>query len=219
MNNVISWIAAVAEHGEGQGGAGLPSVSSRRGERSRALMRKFSIQHLPQHQFPPTTNIVDSRTEQTKALEDDPLDRNPELRSYRGRTVELLRRYLKFSMETGRLPSVLGCSFFRTGATSYSVVTFEDRVVFAHDMELCLERLQEFSRQIIARYVMQEHSVQDTAQLLRCNEKTVRRMIPLALDQLSEILLEVGLMEALDFDRQNSCQEAKNDEFPASDWE
>ena len=45
-----------------------------------------------------------------------------------GWTVTMLRRYMRYSIETGRLPSLLGREFFRTQVTSYTVVTFEDRV-------------------------------------------------------------------------------------------
>src|SRR5689334_1903147 len=34
-------------------------------------------------------------------------------RIYRGRTVAMLRRYMRYSIETGRLPSLLGREFFR----------------------------------------------------------------------------------------------------------
>jgi hypothetical protein len=69
---------------------------------------------------------------------------------YRARTVGMLRRYMRYSLETGRLPSLLGREFFRAKVTSYTVVTFEDRVIFVHDMEKCLDKLDEFSRQLIA---------------------------------------------------------------------
>jgi len=39
--------------------------------------------------------------------------------------VAMLRRYMRYSMETGRLPSLLGREFFRAKVTSYTVVTFE----------------------------------------------------------------------------------------------
>jgi hypothetical protein len=173
-------------------------------------------QSLPLHQFP--TAACKPEVEDGKIL-DDPLDRNPDLRAYRGITVAMLRRYFKISLETGRLPSILGCEFFRTKVTSYSIVTFEDRVIFVHDMEVCIERLGEYSRQTIARFVLQEHDVCETARRLRCSEKTIRRNIPVAIDQLSEILLEVGLVQRLDSKRKKSCQGGKNDEFAASDCE
>ena len=130
------------------------------------------------------------------------LEREPEeereRRIYRGRTVGMLRRYMRYSIETGRLPSLLGREFFRSKVTSYTVVTFEDRVIFVHDMERCLEKLDDFGRQLIARYVLQEHDRWATARLLNCNEKTIRRLAPVVLDQLSDILLEVGLMARLE---------------------
>jgi hypothetical protein len=130
---------------------------------------------------------------------------DPERRAYRRRTVAMLRRYMRYSIETGRLPSVLGGEFFRAKVTSYTVVTFEDRVIFVHDMEICLQRLDEFSQQLIARHILQEHDHEGTARLLHCNEKTVRRLVPMVLDLLSDILLEVGLMESLD-NSKKSCQ-------------
>lgn len=125
---------------------------------------------------------------------------------YRKRTVEMLRRYMRYSIETGRLPSLLGREFFRAKVTAYTVVTFENRVIFVHDMERCLEKLDEFSRQLIARHILQEHDRWATARLLNCNEKTVRRLTPLAVDTLTEILLDVGLLERLDTISENSCQ-------------
>jgi DNA-directed RNA polymerase specialized sigma24 family protein len=136
---------------------------------------------------------------------------------YRTRTVSMLRKYMQYSIETGRLPSILGREFFRAKVTTYTVVTFEDRVIFVHDMENCLNRLDEFSRQLIGRHVLQEHDRFETAKLLKCNEKTVRRLTPLALDMLSEILLEVGLLERLVSIREKSCQGGIEGEFAVSD--
>ena len=127
----------------------------------------------------------------------------------------MLRRYMRYSIETGRLPSLLGQEFFRAKVTAYSVVTFEDRVIFVHDMEKCLERLDEFSRQLIARHILQEHDREATARLLHCNEKTVRRLTPLVLDLLSEILVKMGMLEKAE----NSCQGGPEGPFSVSDWE
>ncbi len=204
---------------------------------------KFPAEGLPVHQFPAsgplprgnsicawskvdaaviTTTQAPSaqgpRAEPAHAW-DGPPDRNANLRAYRRRTVSMLRRYLRYSLETGRVPSLLGGEYFRTGVTSYGVVTFEDRVIFVHDMESCLQRLGEFSLQLIARHTLQEHDLEATARLLQCNEKTIRRAIPVALDQLSEILLEVGLLDKIKPTEENSCQGGKSDEILASDCE
>lgn len=142
-----------------------------------------------------------------------------ERRIYRARTVAMLRRYMRYSIETGRLPSLVGREFFRSKITKYQVATFEDRVIFVHDMERCLERLDEFSRQLLARHVLQEHDQVATPRLLHCAERTVRRLTPYALDQLSEILLERGLMERLDSNVKISCQGGREGEISVSDCE
>jgi hypothetical protein len=138
---------------------------------------------------------------------------------YRKRTIAMLRRYMRYSIETGRLPSLLGREFFRAKVTAYTVVTFEDRVIFVHDMERCLDKLDEFSRQLIARHILQEHDRWATARLLNCNEKTVRRLTPLAVDTLTEILLDVGLLERLDTIPENSCQGGEERENHVSSCE
>ncbi len=140
-------------------------------------------------------------------------------RIYRGRAIAMLRRYMRYSMETGRLPSIVGREFFRSKVTSYTVVTFEDRVIFVHDMETCLAKLDEFSQQLIARHILQEHDQIATARLLGCGERTVRRMAPMALDVFSEILLDVGLMDRLKWDPRNFCQGGFESQKSVSDCE
>jgi hypothetical protein len=60
--------------------------------------------------------------------------RNPDLWLYRHRTEALLQRFLRMSMETGKLPSILGQQFFRSHVTSYRASSFEDVVIFVHDV-------------------------------------------------------------------------------------
>lgn len=69
---------------------------------------------------------------------------------YRERTVALLRRYLRISIEVGRLPSILGRELFRSKVTSYRMSSFEHGVIFVHDVEQALKKLQVFPRRIIA---------------------------------------------------------------------
>ena len=59
---------------------------------------------------------------------------DPDLWLYRERTLGMLRRYQRLSVEVGRLPSLLGREFFRTRVTSYHAGTFEDAVSFVHDV-------------------------------------------------------------------------------------
>jgi hypothetical protein len=211
MSRMIE-IAAEAERPEIEAGAGFP-------RRTRHLDEKPSAESLPRHQFPAEAapEIPEPIAEVPPPQRGVEEDRERERRTYRGRTVAMLRRYMRYSIETGRMPSLLGREFFRAKVTSYTVVTFEDRVIFVHDMEKCLGRLDEFSRQLIARHILQEHDQAATGKLLHCTERTVRTYIPIVLDVLSEILVDVGLLERPVSIRRNSCQEGENDQIAASD--
>jgi hypothetical protein len=125
------------------------------------------------------------------------LGHNPDLWLYRDRTVGMLRRYLRLSIEVGRLPSLLGREFFRTRVTSYTVSTFEDAVIFVHDVERILEKLDAFEKKIIAKVVFQDYSQEEAAQLLNCGVRTVARRFPETVDRLSEIFLDGGLLTRL----------------------
>ncbi len=140
-------------------------------------------------------------------------------RIYRARTVTMLRKYMRYSLETGRLPSLVGREFFRSKVSKYTMVTFEDRVIFVHDMEKCLDRLDEFSRQVIARHILQEYDQEEAGRLLHCTGRTIRTWTPVALDLLTEILLDVGLMESLDAKSEKSCQVGLEGEKSVSCWE
>ena len=187
--------------------------------RRRAGSRRRSVENLAAHQFPAKRGITEEAGPQAVAAlqrrQED--DREGERRTYRGRTAGMLRRYLRYSIEAGRLPSMLGAEFFRAKVTAYTVVTFEDRVIFVHDMETCLDKLDEFSRQLIARHILQEHDLEATGRLLGCTERTVRTQVPIVLDVFGEILLEVGLLERLVSIRGNCCQGGLESEIAASD--
>ena len=135
---------------------------------------------------------------------------DPSLIFYRDRTLALLRRYERLSVETGRLPSVLGREFFRAKVTSYRAATFEDVVIFVHDIERSLEKLDWFEQQVIARVVLQDYSQEEAAGILGCVDRTIRRVLPEALDRLSKIFLEGGILRADPVAVENSCQEGES---------
>ncbi len=126
-----------------------------------------------------------------------PLPPRDELRAYRDRTIALLRRYFMLSIETGRLPSLLGREFFRAKCSSYRLITFEDAVIFVHDIEHCLDRLDWFERQILARIVLQGHDQGQTAWILHTDRRTVEYRYPEALDNLTAVFLTAGMMKLL----------------------
>jgi len=202
VNDFLDWIAAEAD-GEIDVEKTLTSIP---GKEKRALgdpslvdpslgnasARTGTWQNLPVHNFSAgmAAGVDEAQTESA-------LDRNPDLWLYRRRTTALLRRYMRLSMEAGRLPSVIGREFFRAKITSYTSATFEDRVIFVHDVETCLERLARFDQGIIARVVLQEHDHERAARLLQCTRKTIERRLPELLDELSEELLRVRLLVPL----------------------
>ena len=119
---------------------------------------------------------------------------DPGLWIYRQRTAALLQRYFRLSLEIGRLPSVLGREFFRTRFNQRQNVSFEDAVIFVHDVERCLEKLDVFSQEVLVWVVLQGYSQEEASRLLGCARRTVLRHLPEALDRLSEILLEARLL-------------------------
>ena len=192
MSGFVEWIGAQADGGDPVENA-LTLRQPDKPQANTLPLNKASTpggswQELPAHNFPARPALSEAQ------LEDDPLDRNPDLWLYRDRTVGLLRRYLRFSLETGRLPSLVGREFFRAKITSYPAVTFEDRVIFVRDVEKCLNRLEYWDQQLIARIIFQEHSQEQAARSLHWGLRTIERRLPLALDLLSEDFLRVGLL-------------------------
>lgn len=188
MNGIVGWIGAQAD----ERGSRFPlprRVTAYPGE---IASKGIPGKGLPAHNFPMGLGESDRVKGQN-----DPLDRNPDLWQYRSRTVSLLRRFLRFSLETGRLPSIIGREFFRAKVTSYTATTFEDRVIFVRDVEKCVGRLEYWDQQLIVRAILQEHSHGETAHLLQCCRKTIERRLPQVLDLLSEDFLRVGLLVVL----------------------
>jgi sigma-70-like protein len=138
---------------------------------------------------------------------------------YRRRTMALLRRYARASVEVGRLPSLLGREFFRTRVTSYTMRNFEDVVIFVTDMEQAIEKLNALEKRILAMNVLEEYSTDEVARLLGCTPRNVRRLLQDALDQLSRLLLAGGLMEEMESVGSGSktCQGGQSHNFDVSD--
>ena len=86
---------------------------------------------------------------------------------------------------------------FRAKITTYTTTTFEDRVIFVHDVEGCLERLAAFDQKIIARIIFQEYDHEGGARALHCTRRTIERRLPEVLDELSEDFLRVGMLVEL----------------------
>lgn len=116
---------------------------------------------------------------------------------YRRYTEAMLRRYLKMSMEAGRAPSLLGREMFRGNVTSCRVHSFEDVVIFVHDVEKCVAKLDIRLQEILERIALQEYTLEETAALLGLEERQVRRRYARALDALTVVLLATGMLKTL----------------------
>jgi hypothetical protein len=119
---------------------------------------------------------------------------NP-LAIYRNHTVVLLRKYFRMSLEIGRMPSLLGGELFRAKVTAYQVHTFEDSVIFVHDMEQCLAKLDALSRLLIGKVILQEFTREEMAAELRVHERHLRRRLLDGVDRLTRILLRAELLD------------------------
>jgi hypothetical protein len=178
-------------------------------------------------------------------IEPEPYNPNdPNLWLYRQRTLSMLRRYMRLSVEVGRVPSLLGREFFRTRVTSYTSTTFEDLVIFVHDVERVLSKLNESDQRLIARLVFEDHTRRSTGDSMGWAERTVQRRFFEAVDMVSEMFLAGGLLDKLEIeegslepeqqapkpvqcDERTSCgnllcgkpcQEGEDEDFDVSGW-
>jgi hypothetical protein len=189
MSGFVEWMGAQADEDpvENAMGVSVPAGTQADKQPGESSSDGTSWPGLPAHNFSAQLVFNEAQLE-------DPLDRNPDLWLYRKRTVGLLRRYMRFSIETGRLPSLLGREFFRAKVTYYTAATFEDRVIFVRDVEKCINRLEGWDQQLIARVILQEYGQVEAAYVLHCSRSKVARRLPEVLDLLSEDFLRVGLL-------------------------
>ncbi len=106
MSGLISWIGAQAD--EPDSGDVMPELitpqENRRSE-GEAPAESASMPELPAHDFP--AEILDD----AEAESGEDLNRDPDLWLYRRKTKGLLRRYVQWAPEAGRVPSLLAESY------------------------------------------------------------------------------------------------------------
>jgi hypothetical protein len=118
----------------------------------------------------------------------------PTFAFYRKHTERILRRYLVASMLMSRRPTVFTEPVLRGWASHRVVETFEDCIIFVLDMEKCLDRLSAVDRVLLDRIVLQEYTEAETSLLVNRSERNVRTRFRAALDHLTEILVDTGIM-------------------------
>lgn len=118
-----------------------------------------------------------------------------EVAFYRKYTEGMLRRYMYRSMEIGKVPSLLGDFSFRGRSSSRRGYSFEDSVIFVHDVERCLDRLNSMERELVRRIALQEYTQGETAELLGVSLRTVVRRYADTLDRLTHVFLRLKLLQ------------------------
>jgi len=118
-----------------------------------------------------------------------------EMAFYRKYTEGMLQRYVRLSMEAGRVSSLLGQEMFRGNVTSCRVEGFDDVVIFVHDVETCLEKLEEEQQSLISRISLQQYTIGETAALMGLKPRTVVRRYGQAVDSLTRVFLGVQMLE------------------------
>lgn len=106
----------------------------------------------------------------------DPQAINPNVAFYRRRTESLLRRYLRMALEVGRVPSCLPREAIRARrSVRQKAGTFEDCVIFVHDVERCLQRLDRMHTEVLTRVALQEYTQREASHLLGVPQKSLGR--------------------------------------------
>jgi hypothetical protein len=137
----------------------------------------------------------------------------PQVAFYRKYTEALLRRYVRMAMEAGKVPSLLGQEMFRGKVTNYRVGNFDDVVIFLHDVDRCLEKLDPAQQDLVSRIALQQFTINETAELLGLPPRSVVRRYGQALDRLTKLFLNAEMLEP-----QKSCQGGKTGNFPVSHY-
>jgi hypothetical protein len=126
--------------------------------------------------------------------EEDEIDPRPEMLCFRSQTLALVRHFFELSCQVGRLPSLLGREFFRARVSHRNIPSFEDQIVFARDIEICLSRLSDDHAEIVTLVGLYDFSLDEVGEMLRYSKTAVHKWFSEALDCLSEIFLGAGLL-------------------------
>jgi hypothetical protein len=199
MSEFVEWIAAQADGRDAAKNIASteqsPTPKSYIQSAGPAMASGTAGEELPAHNFPARPAATQGM--KLPGVPGHDWNRDPDIWLYRKKTWGLLRRYMRWSLEAGRVPSLLGRELFRAKISAFTATTFEARVIFLHDMERCLDRLQDFDRQIIARVCLQEYDHEAAARILQCTRRTLLRRLPELIDELSEAFLKAELLDRL----------------------
>lgn len=179
---------------------------ARRAAILRRVQRAATLRREPQ---PAVLNRVQAQHEAPASR----LSPRPQIAFYRKYTEGMLRRYTRMSLEIGRVPSLLGRGeMFRAKVSSYRMESFEDIVIFCHDVERCISRLSADEQFVVDRMAIRQYTANETAEMLDLEARSVIRRYCRAVDRLTAIFLEVKLL-----DLRKCCQAPRTVENAPSD--
>ncbi len=125
----------------------------------------------------------------------------PDVLFYRAQTLAIVRHFFEISCQIGRLPSILGREFFRAKVSCHGVPSFEDQVVFVHDVERALARLNPQNLEVISLVGLYQYSLAEVAMLLHRSRSSLVERYTEAVDTLAQIFLASGLLREDKLDR------------------
>lgn len=124
----------------------------------------------------------------------------------RSHTRSLMRRYVYARYQAARIYS---CLDRRMGGrvSCRPIRSFEDALVFVIDMDRCIEGLNSLDRDLLKRLLIQDYTESETAPLVGMSARSVANKFPLAIDRLTQRLIDRGLLIVPDFMRmEGPCQ-------------
>ncbi|HEY4962700.1 MAG TPA: hypothetical protein VII29_17720 [Terriglobales bacterium] len=125
----------------------------------------------------------------------------PDALFYRSQTLAIVRHFFEISCQIGRLPSILGRVLFRAKVSHHRVPSFEEQVVFVHDVECALARLNPQNREVVSLVGLYQYSLAEVATLLRQHRSTVIKRFTEGIDTLAQMFLASGMLREDNPDR------------------
>jgi len=126
-----------------------------------------------------------------------PRQHDPEAPLYRSRTVAMLHKYLRMSLELGHMPALMGMEFFRSHVSTYTTHSFEDTAIFVHDVEQVLHALPQRYQDVIVNLFFLEYTNDEAARLLNIGHSSMVRWRFEAIDAITSIFLERKLLKRM----------------------
>jgi hypothetical protein len=121
----------------------------------------------------------------------------PEFAFYRKYTEAMLQRYMKLSLEAGRVPSLFGRELFRGSVSYYEVHSFDDVVIFVKDVGACIDDLSPGQQHLVRRIALYGYTQPETAAMLGIGLRTVIRRYNEALDRLTCLFIARKMLTPL----------------------